>query len=103
MISLRDIFKKNTGFLRALKASYFINNLLNAKKLRHNKRLYKKFGVGKSIFAPIGSKDFGYSLAEGLPWLDVPGAKVFWLKMKNSNAFRKKSKRKFYISWTRDI
>ncbi|MEO1260717.1 MAG: phytanoyl-CoA dioxygenase family protein [Bacteroidota bacterium] len=73
MISLRDLFKKQTGFLRGLKLSYVINNLLNAKKLKHNKALYKKFGVKKSIYAPIGSKDFSYSLAEGFPWLDVPG------------------------------
>ena len=73
MISLRDIFKKQTGFLRGLKLSYVINNLLNAKKLRHNKALYKKFGVKKSIYSPIGSKDFDYSLAEGIPWVDVPG------------------------------
>ncbi len=73
MISLRDAFKKHTGFLRGLKLSYVVNNLLNAKKLRHNKALYKKFGVKKSIYAPIGSKDFGYSLAGGFPWLDTPG------------------------------
>ncbi len=73
MISLRDIFKKQTGFLRGLKASYVINNLLNAKKLQHNKKLYKKFGLKKSIYAPIGSKDFGYSLAADMLWLDTPG------------------------------
>ena len=72
MISLRDIFKKQTGFLRGLKLSYVINNWLNAKKLQHNKELYKKFGVRKSIYAPIGSMDFGYSLAGSPPWLDLP-------------------------------
>jgi hypothetical protein len=73
MISLRDIFKNQTGFLRGLKLSYVINNWLNRDKLQHNKALYKKFGVDKSIYASIGSKDFGYSLAEGVPWLDIPG------------------------------
>ncbi|MEZ4931727.1 MAG: phytanoyl-CoA dioxygenase family protein [Saprospiraceae bacterium] len=73
MISLRDTFKKQTGFLRGLKLSYVVNNWLNAKKLQHNKELYKKFGVKKSIYAPIGSKDFGYSLAGSPPWLDLPG------------------------------
>lgn len=72
MISLRDLFKKQTGFLRGLKLSYVINNWLNAKKLQHNKSLYKKFGVNKSIYSPIGSKDFKYSLAESFPWLDTP-------------------------------
>ena len=72
MISLRDLFKKQTGFLRGLKLSYTINNRLNKDKLKHNEELYKKFGIKKSIYAPIGSKDFGYSLAEGIPWLDIP-------------------------------
>lgn len=89
MISLRDLFKKQTGFLRGLKLSYIINNLLNADKLRHNKKLYKKFGVGKSIYAPIGSKDFGYSVAEDIPWLDMPGAEN---AVKKDPEFRKFSK-----------
>lgn len=72
MISLRDLFKKQTGFLRGLKLSYVINNRLNKDKLKHNEALYKKFDVKKSIYASIGSKDFGYSLAEGIPWLDLP-------------------------------
>ena len=73
MISLRDIFKKQTGLLRGWKGSYVINNWLNAEKLRHNKALYQKYEVDKSIYAPIGSKDFGFSLAGEIPWLDVPG------------------------------
>lgn len=73
MISLRDLFKRQTGFLRGLKMSYVVNNWLNAGKLKHNKELYKKYDVKKSIYSPIGSKDFGYSLAGGIPWLDMPG------------------------------
>jgi hypothetical protein len=73
MISLRDIFKKQTGFLRCLKVSYVINNLLNAGKLRHNKSLYEKHGLKKSIFSPVGSHDFHRHTGE-LPWLDRPGA-----------------------------
>ncbi len=73
MISLRDIFKKQTGFLRGLKASYIINNLLNASKLQHNKPLYQKHGLHKSIFSPIGSHDFKKH-SDSIPWLDRPGA-----------------------------
>ena len=49
MALLRDIFKKYTGFLRDLKLVYVINNYLNADKLKHNKELYKKYGVQKSV------------------------------------------------------
>ncbi|MCB0519870.1 MAG: phytanoyl-CoA dioxygenase family protein [Lewinellaceae bacterium] len=73
MVSLRDIFKKQTGVLRGLKISYVINNLLNADKLRHNKNLYKKHGLRKSVFSPIGSHDFKKHSTE-IPWLDRPGA-----------------------------
>ncbi len=73
MISLRDIFKKQTGFLRGLKLSYIVNNLLNASKLRHNRELYKKYGLQKSIFSPVGSHDFPIHSVE-IPWLDRPGA-----------------------------
>lgn len=73
MISLRDLFKKQTGFLRGWKGAYFINNLLNAEKLKHNKALYKKYGVEKGIYSSIGSHDFNYSLAGQIPWLDMPG------------------------------
>ncbi len=74
MISLRDIFKKQTGFLRAMKISYVVNNLLNAGKLHHNRELYRKYGLKKSIFSPVGSSDFKERHGE-VPWLDRPGAK----------------------------
>ena len=74
MISLRSFFKKNTGWLRGLKLSYVINNLLNAKHLQHNKALYKKYSLRKSIYAPIGSQDFA-KISADLPWLDQPNAK----------------------------
>jgi ectoine hydroxylase-related dioxygenase (phytanoyl-CoA dioxygenase family) len=73
MISLRDVFKKQTGFLRGQKLSYVINNLLNAGKLNHNRVLYQKYGLKKSIYGPIGSHDFQPSSDE-IPWLDHPRA-----------------------------
>lgn len=71
MTSLQRIFQKYTGFLRSLKLSYVINNLLNAGKLQHNKGLYKHFGLRKSIFSPIGAADFkGHHHSDEMPWLD---------------------------------
>jgi len=74
MPALNRIFSKYTGQLRSLRIVYYINNLLNARKLRHNERLYKKYGLEKSIFGSISSRDFQAD-AEDTPWLDKPDAK----------------------------
>lgn len=74
MISLNKIFKKYTGRLRSFKAVYVINNLLNGKKLAHNKELYQKYGVNRSIFNSIGSQVFKNKSTD-IPWLDRPNAR----------------------------
>ena len=68
---LQRYFQKYTGWLRSLKAVYVLNNLLNAHKLQHNKALYRRFGLRKSIFAPLGSADFRQmDHSADIPWLD---------------------------------
>lgn len=75
MNQLAKIFQRYTGLLRSLKASYVINNLIHANALTRNRVLYKKFGLKKSIFAPIGQKDFASEAGmHELPWLDRPDA-----------------------------
>jgi ectoine hydroxylase len=69
-ISLQRFFARYSGFLRSLKGAYIINNLLNAKLLQRNRDLYKRFGLRKSIFAPIGAKDFERVRQNDLPWID---------------------------------
>ncbi|MEN0004285.1 MAG: phytanoyl-CoA dioxygenase family protein [Bacteroidota bacterium] len=76
MPSLGSIFKKYTGPLRQLKLVYVLNNLLNRKKLQHNRALYDKYGVQKNIFSPIGSHNLPEEPAHLSPWLDRPGAKA---------------------------
>jgi ectoine hydroxylase len=71
---LARIFQKQTGFLRGLKASYIINNVLHWRSLRRNKALYVKYGLDKSVFAPISYSDFKGKVSEPLPWLDRPDA-----------------------------
>lgn len=66
-------FKKYTGFFRDLKAVYVVYNLLNYKKLRRNRQLYRQYGLRKSIFSPIGSADFPQHHAD-IPWIDRPDA-----------------------------
>ncbi len=57
MISLGKRFEKYTGWLRRLKLVYVLNNLMNAQQLKHNRQLYKDFGLKKSIYLPIGSHE----------------------------------------------
>lgn len=74
MISLGKIFSKYTGHIRTLKSVYVLNNLLNGKQLQHNKALYKKYGLKKSIYSSISSQDFPNHHPD-IPWLDQEGAK----------------------------
>jgi ectoine hydroxylase len=67
-------FDKYTGILRSLKIVYVINNILNVKKLSHNKLLYKKFGIRKFIFSNISSNDFAKKDRDN-NWLDKPDAR----------------------------
>lgn len=72
-MSLQRFFQRYTGWLRNLKAVYVVNNLLNAGRLRHNRALYRRYGLRKSIFSPVGSRDFGQHHPD-IPWLDRPDA-----------------------------
>jgi ectoine hydroxylase-related dioxygenase (phytanoyl-CoA dioxygenase family) len=71
---LSRIFQKYTGFLRDFKAVYVINNLFHARFLKRNRALYRRYGLHKSIFNPIGSADFKGSHHADIPWIDQPGA-----------------------------
>ncbi len=73
-MSLQRLFQKYTGKLRNLKAVYVLNNLLNARRLRHNVALYQRYGLRKSIFSPLGSRDFRPEHHPDIPWIDRPGA-----------------------------
>lgn len=74
MISLGKVFRKYTGALRQFKILYVLNNWLNRRQLAHNRGLYRKYGLQKSILSNIGSKDFPAHHAD-IPWLDRPKAR----------------------------
>lgn len=46
------------SFVKNSKLSYMIYNLFQKKSLQHNLPLYRKFGLKKSYFSPVSSKDF---------------------------------------------
>ena len=57
------------AFLRSFKATYVINNIFQAGKLKHHKKLYRQYGLKKSIYSPLSTKDFE-EMPHILPWLD---------------------------------
>jgi len=71
--SLQRFFARYNGFLRTVKGAYVLNNLLNAGVLARNRALYNRYGLKKSIFSPISSKDFKTHNAD-IPWIDRPEA-----------------------------
>ena len=73
-LSLQRIFARHTGFLRGLKAVYVINNFLNAGLLKRNRALYNRFGLRKSIFSPVSTRDFEGKHSADIPWIDQPNA-----------------------------
>ena len=73
---LQRFFQKYTGWLRNLKAAYVLNNLLNADRLWSNRTLYRRYGLRKSVFSPLGSRDFRRAGPDALPWLDQPDALI---------------------------
>ena len=56
--------------LRKYKPVIFLYNLFQYGHLKNNKKLYKKYGLGKSVLSPLSSLDFKNGSLEK-PWLDV--------------------------------
>ncbi|MFN4079807.1 MAG: phytanoyl-CoA dioxygenase family protein [Saprospiraceae bacterium] len=70
---LQRYFERYTGLMRAWKGTYVINNILNLRALRRNASLYSRYGLRKSILAPLSRADFPESHPD-IPWLDRPDA-----------------------------
>lgn len=87
-VDIKKFTQKYTGKLRSLKLTYVVNNFLNRKKLAHNKQLYKKYGIKKSIYSPIGKKDVAH-IVEPNPWLDKENAQDALTSNDQFNAFSK--------------
>ncbi|MBP6455371.1 MAG: phytanoyl-CoA dioxygenase family protein [Chitinophagaceae bacterium] len=55
---------------RRFKFVYWINNLIQRKKLNCNEDIYKKYGIKKSVVSLIQSKDLPPTTENEKPWLD---------------------------------
>ncbi|MFT3886271.1 MAG: phytanoyl-CoA dioxygenase family protein [Flavobacteriales bacterium] len=68
---MRKWLDRYYGRLRTLKANYVLLNLFNLKKLRHARRMYRKYGIQRSVLLPISSSDLPRGTTD-VPWLDTP-------------------------------
>ncbi|MFN4235435.1 MAG: phytanoyl-CoA dioxygenase family protein [Bacteroidia bacterium] len=71
---MNKLIQKYRGIFRKFKPSYVLYNLWKINKLKHNKILYKKYGIDKSIYSSLSHKDIKIPATE-IPWLDKYDAK----------------------------
>ncbi|MEZ4808495.1 MAG: phytanoyl-CoA dioxygenase family protein [Flavobacteriales bacterium] len=69
---MRKWLDRYYGRLRKLKANYVVFNLFSSRKLRHARRMYKKYGIQRSVYLPISSTQLPTAPATERPWLDTP-------------------------------
>ncbi|MEM9023720.1 MAG: hypothetical protein AAGB22_08255, partial [Bacteroidota bacterium] len=67
-----NAFPQIWKILRRLRPVHWFNNLKHWEKLRHNRSLYQRLGLRKSVVASIAHRDMA-EYSGDLPWLDRPG------------------------------
>jgi len=87
-------------WLRSLKATYVINNLINYSKIAHNRALFKKYGLRRPLPWPIQSEVFS-DLPQAQPWIDQAQTKE---ELQNHPNFQQLSaeEQKMALQWYRD-
>ena len=95
------IGKSISDFVRTFKLTYTISNILNYNKLKGNARLYKKYGLKKSIVSPISSKDFKKLPAQPQPWLDEKSLKELSEQNAEFQSFPKNIQESL-LNWSED-
>lgn len=71
---MRKWLDRYYGRLRKVKLNYVLLNLLNYRKLRHNRRMFRRYGIQRSPLLPVSSSLMPRN--GPLPWLDRPDAKA---------------------------
>ncbi|MBY0424905.1 MAG: hypothetical protein K2Q22_04645, partial [Cytophagales bacterium] len=62
--------------LRRTKLSYMMYNVFHPSLLKHNLPVFKKYGIHKKYFYPIGNQDFNHLKSVEKPWLDVQNSRL---------------------------
>lgn len=82
---MRKWLDRYYGRLRKVKANYVLLNLFNYGRLRHNRRMFRKYGIHRSPLLPVNS---AMMPKDGpLPWLDRPDAEEALRNDARLNAF----------------
>lgn len=95
MSTMLKFLQKYRGILRKFKPAYVIYNVLKAGKLKNNKALYQKYGIEKSVFAPISHKDIKFP-DNDMPWLDKPEAKELLANHPQTKTFHPSIQNQFH-------
>jgi ectoine hydroxylase-related dioxygenase (phytanoyl-CoA dioxygenase family) len=95
------LIKFVSDFVRTFKITYIISNLFNYNKLKKNAVLYKKYGLKKSVIAPISSKDFAKVPAQPKSWLDEKSLKEITAANNDFQRFPKNIQDSL-INWSED-
>lgn len=69
---MRKWLDRYYGHLRKVKLNYVLLNLINYRKLRHNRRMFRKYGIHRSPLLPVSSSMMPKDGPP--PWLDRPDA-----------------------------
>jgi hypothetical protein len=95
------LVKSITEFIRSFKLTYIISNLLNHNKLKQNSKLYRKYGLKKSIYAPLSQKDFLKLPVQPKPFFDENSLKS---TAENHKVFKSfpQSVQDSIINWSED-
>lgn len=86
--------------LRQYKVGYSFYNFFKRSQLKHNLPLYRKFGIKKSYFSSISSRDFE-GIDEELNWLDKEDSAEVLPKDSRFQELDKKTQDSI-INWSRD-
>lgn len=68
---MRKWLDRYYGTLRKIKANYVLLNLFSLKKLTHARRMYRKYGIQRSVLLPISSAELPATSTTDRPWLDT--------------------------------
>ncbi len=71
--------------LKVIKPTHWVYNLLHYKKLLHNRRAFKEYGIHKPLFMSISSKDFPDK--KSTAWLDVGDSRKLVRQHTDFNSF----------------
>lgn len=91
-MKLKARFKK-------FKPLHWINNILHSASLRHNREAYRKYGVSKSLFSSISSRDFPDKTSKA--WLDTGDSAACVQEQEAFSGFSKDIQMQL-INWSRN-